>query len=271
VKSGYGLTPESELRLLHCLAAARRRTTAHLHPTALLLHALPAEWGERRSAYVEAMSALLPEILRSRLANAVDVYCDEVGFTTEECRALLRRARELGLLPRIHAEQFGRTGGVPLAAELGARAADHLECASEDDWGLLARAGVIAVLLPAAALTLGQALPRASLARAAGARVAIATDFNPGTSPAQSLLECAALAARLSGFSAEEALLALTWNAARALGLEAEVGHLGRGARADLVIWDCETLEELTYWMPATRAVAVLVDGRVVGATAPEG
>jgi imidazolonepropionase len=135
---------------------------------------------------------------------------------------------------------------------------------------VLARAGVVAVLLPAAALTLGQPLPKVALARAVNARVAVATDFNPGTSPAQSLVECAALAARLAGLNAEESLLALTWNAARALGVEAQVGHLDRGARADLVIWDCETLEELTYWMPAVRAATVLVDGRSVGATARE-
>ena len=144
---------------------------------------------------------------------------------------------------------------------IGALSADHLECATEEDWGVLARAGVVGVLLPAAALTLGQRLPHATLLRRAGARVAIATDFNPGTAPAQALLECAALAARMCGLDAEETLLAVTWNAAKALGVEAEVGHLNPGACGDAVIWECETLEELPYWMPAVRPDTVIVRG----------
>src|SRR5262249_40998968 len=152
------------------------------------------------------------------------------GFTVDECRAVLARAKELGFALTIHAEQTARFGGAQLAVELGARSADHLECANEEDWAGLAVAGVVGVLLPAAALTLGQRLPEAAMLRRAGARVAIATDFNPGTAPAQSLLECAVLAGRLCGFSADELLLAVTWNAARALGCEAEVGHLTPGA-----------------------------------------
>jgi imidazolonepropionase len=117
------------------------------------------------------------------------------------------------------------------------------------------------VLLPAAALTLGQRLPEAGMLRRTGATVAIATDFNPGTAPAQSLIECGALAARLCGFSAEEILKAVTWNAARALRIEAEVGHLNPGASGDAVIWECETLEELPYWMPAVRPDCVFIRG----------
>src|SRR5206468_4371962 len=121
--------------------------------------------------------------------------------------------------------------------------------------------GTVGVLLPAAALTLGQRLPRAELLRACGARVAVATDFNPGTAPAQSLLECAALAARLCGLTAEETLLAVTWNAARALGLDERVGHLNPGAWGDAVVWECEALEELPYWMPAVRPDGVFIRG----------
>ena len=117
------------------------------------------------------------------------------------------------------------------------------------------------MLLPAAALTLGQTLPDAAMIRRTGARFAIATDFNPGSSPAQSLLECGALAARLCRFTAEEVLLAITWNAAKALGVEAEVGHLNPGACGDAVIWECETLEELPYWMPAVRPDCVFMRG----------
>src|SRR5262249_851761 len=148
-----------------------------------------------------------------------------------------------------------------LAAELSARSADHLEAANADDWSALGRAGTVGVLLPAAALTLGQKLPDAAMLRASGARWAIATDFNPGTAPAQSLLERAAPAARLCGFDAEETLRSITWNAARALGAESDVGHLTPGAWGDAVTWECESLEELPYWMPAVRPDCVFMRG----------
>jgi imidazolonepropionase len=262
VKSGYGLTPSGEIRLLELMRGAAMRVPARLHRTALLLHALPEEWRERREPYVEEWcTRVLPEIARRELATAVDAFCDDVAFTVDECRRLLTRARELGFGIKLHADQTSRTGGARLAAELGALSADHLESATPEDWRALAAAGTVGVLLPAAALTLGQSLPPAAALRESGARVAIATDFNPGTAPAQSLLECAALAARLCGFGAEESLLAVTWNAARALGVEAEVGHLNPGAWGDAVTWECETLEELTYWLPAVRPDTVFMRG----------
>ena len=230
--------------------------------TALLLHALPEEFRGRRDAYVaEMIERALPEIARRELASAVDVFCDPVGFTVDECRAVLTAARGLGLALRLHADQTAASGGARLAAELGAASADHLESAGEEDWRALAGSGTVGVLLPAAALSLGQTLPRAAMLRASGARFAIATDFNPGTAPAQSLLECAALASRLCGLTAEETLMAVTWNAARVLGLEAQVGHLNPGAWGDAVAWECEMLEELPYWMPAVRPDCVFMRG----------
>ncbi|HET7225196.1 MAG TPA: imidazolonepropionase [Candidatus Eisenbacteria bacterium] len=262
VKSGYGLTPSAELRLLLLMRGAAQRVPARLHRTALLLHALPDEFRDHRTEFVDLLCArVLPEIAARELATAVDAFCDPMAFSVDECRVVLARARTLGLAVKLHAEQRARSGGARLAAEMGACSADHLECASEDDWRLLALGGVVGVLLPAAALTLGQRLPPAAMLRRAGARVAIATDFNPGTAPAQSLVECAALAARLSGFDAEEILLAITWNAARALGVDHEVGHLNPGAVGDAVMWECETLEELPYWMPAVRPDTVFMRG----------
>ncbi len=262
VKSGYGLTPAGEIRLLELMRGAAQRVPARLHRTALLLHALPEEYGGRRDEFLaEICERVLPELPARDLASAVDVFCDPVAFTVEECRAVLVRARALGLGVKLHADQLARSGGAQLAAELPALSADHLESARPEDWRALGAAGVVGVLLPGAARTLGQALPPARVLRESGARVAIATDFNPGTSPAQSLLECAALACRLCGFNAEEALLAVTWNAARALGVEAEVGHLNAGARGDAVAWECETLEVLPYWMPAVRPDVVFMRG----------
>jgi imidazolonepropionase len=262
VKSGYGLAPRRELRLLELMAGAAIRVPVRVHRTALVLHALPEEYDGRRAEYVqEVAGALLTDIHRRGMASAIDVFCDPVAFTVEECRTVLARATELGLPVKLHAEQMDRIGGARLAAEFRARSADHLESAVAEDWALLAEAGTVGVLLPAAALTLRQRLPDAAMIRASGARVAVATDFNPGTAPAQSLMECAALAARLCGFTAEEVLLAVTWNAARALGAESEVGHLTPGAWGDAVLWECETLEELPYWMPAVRPDTVFMRG----------
>jgi imidazolonepropionase len=262
VKSGYGLTPSAELRLLDLMRGAAQRVPTRVHRTALLLHALPDEYRDRRSEYLDEMcTRVIPEIRRRDLASAVDAFCDPVAFTSEECRRVLSCAKDHGLSIRVHADQFERSGGARLAAELKARSADHLESATEDDWKALARSGTVGVLLPAAAMTLGQKLPDAGLLRRSGARWALATDFNPGTAPAQSLLECAALASRLCGFNAEETLRAITWNAACALGAEADVGHLTPGSFGDAVAWECETLEELPYWLPAVRPDCVFVRG----------
>ena len=262
VKSGYGLTPAAELRLLELMRGARQRVPVRVHATALLLHALPEEYRDRRDAYLDTVcDSLLPLIRQRELATAVDAFCDEVAFSVSECRRLLEAARALGFAVKLHAEQLSRSGGAVLAAELGALSADHLESATPEDWRALAAAGTVGVLLPAAALTLGLQLPGAETIRDAGARFAIATDFNPGSAPAQSLLECAALAARLCRFTAPEILLAITWNAAKALGVEREVGHLNPGAWGDAVVWECETLEELPYWMPAVRPDCVFMRG----------
>jgi len=261
VKSGYALDPKAEVRLLELIRAASLRVPVRVHPTALLLHALPDAYEGRRAAYVDEVCATLEVIQRRGLATAVDAFCDPAGFGVDECRKVLERARDLGFGIKLHAEQLGRFGGAALAASLGALSADHLESATAEDWAALAAAGTVGVLLPAAALTLGQPLPRAETIRAAGARVAIATDFNPGTAPAQSLLECAAIAARQCGFSAEEILLALTAHPARALGVTADIGHLNPGSWADAVMWECETIEELPYWLPAVRPDCVFMRG----------
>jgi imidazolonepropionase len=262
VKSGYGLTPRGEHRLLELMRAAAARVPVRTHRTALLLHALPEDYDGRRAEYLDQMAGpMLDETARRGLASAVDAFCDPLAFSVAECRRLLERARALGLAVKLHADQLERTGGARLAAEVGALSADHLECAAEEDWEALAAADVVGVLLPAAALTLRQTLPHGEMIRRAGARFAIATDFNPGTAPAQSLLECGSLAARLCGLGAEEVLLALTYNAALALGVQHEVGHLNPGAWGDAVLWECETLEELTYWMPAVRPDTVFMRG----------
>ena len=262
VKSGYGANLSGEMRLLELMRGAAHRVPVRMHRTALLAHHLPDSYRERRERYIdEILEDTLPQVRRRELATAVDAFCDPVAFSVDECRRLLGGAKKMGFAITLHADQLERTGGALLAAELGARSADHLERANEDDWRALAGANVVGVLLPAAALTLRLPLPDARMLRASGARFAIATDFNPGTAPAQSIMECAAIAARQCGFSAEETLLAITYNAAKALGVEKEVGHLNPGAWGDAVIWECECVEELPYWMPAVRPDIVFMRG----------
>jgi len=262
VKSGYGLLPTEEVRLLELMRGARQRVPVRVHPTALLLHAVPEEYRDRRDALVDELcEQTLPLLKLRELATAVDVFCEDIAFSVDECRRLLVCAKKMGFDVKVHAEQLSRFGGARLAAELGARSADHLESADAADWEALGHAGTVGVLLPAAALTLGQPLPDAEMIRRSGARFAIATDFNPGSAPAQSLLECAALAARLCRFRADEILLAITWNAAKALGAEKDVGHLNPGAWGDAVAWECESLEELPYWLPAVRPDCVFMRG----------
>jgi imidazolonepropionase len=262
VKSGYGPNLSGEMRLLELMRGAAHRVPVRVHRTALLMHHLPESFRERRGRYFdEICEHTLPEIRRRDMAQAVDAFCDPVAFTVDECRRVLGCAKGMGFAITLHADQLERSGGAQLAAELGCRSADHLESAIEEDWRALAAADVVGVLLPAAALTMRLPLPEAAMLRRTGARVAIATDFNPGTAPAQSLLECATLAARLCGFTAEETLLAITYHAARALGVAHEVGHLNPGAWGDAVVWECETVEELPYWMPAVRPDTVFMRG----------
>ena len=217
-----------ELRLLELIRGAAQRVPMRVQRTALLLHALPEEYarpprGVRRG---RCATRTLPEIRGANSPSAVDVFCDPVAFTVEECRTLLdaregARASTSSSTP----SSSTRSGGAQLAAELGARSADHLECASDEDWrALAARRHGGRAAAGRGAHAAARRCPTAEMLRATGARFAIATDFNPGTAPAQSLLECAALAARLCGFTAEETLLAITWNAAKALGVEPRSG-----------------------------------------------
>ena len=262
VKSGYGPTPQGEMRLLETMRAPAQRVPVRVHRTALLLHAVPESYRDRRERLIEDfISKTLPEIRRRELATAVDVFCEDLAFSVDECRRLLSKAREMGFAVKLHAEQLTHGGGAALAAEIGAISADHLENATEADWKALGKAGVVGVLLPAAALTLRLPLPDAAMLRRLGVRVAIATDFNPGTAPPQSLLECGALAARICGFDAEETLMAIPWKGARARGGEKEGGHLNPGAAGDAIVWECETMEELPYWLPAVRPDCVFMRG----------
>ncbi len=266
VKSGYGLTLEDELKLLEAAARLAASHPIGLVPTCLGAHEVPDEYRDRREAYVSLVrDELLPEVARRGLARFADVFCEQGVFTVEESRSILARARELGLGVRLHADELADTGGAALAAELGAASADHLLFASDEGLGRMIEAGVVATALPATALFLRMGrFARARWILDRGGRVALATDWNPGSSMTPSLPLVTTLACTQMGLTPAEALAAITREAAASLGLGGEVGQLAPGMRADLVVLDLPDYRALPYFFGVNHVAAVVKAGRVV-------
>jgi imidazolonepropionase len=272
VKSGYGLETAAEVRSLEAIAEAGRRHPVTVVPTFLGAHEVPVEHRRERERYLRLLTdEMIPEVARRGLAAFGDVFCEQGVFSVEESRRVLSAARAHGMKLRVHADELAHTGGAELAAELGARSADHLLYVSNSGMRALARSGTVAVLLPAAAfyLRLGRYAPARALVDA-GAVVALGTDVNPGAGLSPSLPFAMAAACFGMGLSLEEALAAATVNAAVSLDLQAEVGSLQVGRRADLVVLRSARLLDLVrVGVPAIRAVVkagrlVVRDGRRV-------
>jgi len=245
IKSGYGLSLESERR---CLQVARALQGADVRTTYLGAHAVPPEFHGRPDDYVDLVVGWMPELHAEGLIDAVDVFCESIGFTPEQTRRIFASARELGLPVKLHAEQLSDQGGTQLACEFGALSCDHLEHLGEAGIEAMRRSGTVALLLPGAYYFLREtALPPIAALRAAGVPMAIATDHNPGTSPTLSLLLMLNMACTLFRMTPEEALRGVTVNAARALGL-ADRGRIAPGLRADFCVWDAGHPNELAYY-----------------------
>jgi imidazolonepropionase len=263
VKSGYGLIPDLELKQLRAITrVAARSDLPRVVPTLLALHALPPRTTDR-AKYTADVCALVREVASQHLARFVDAYVDEHAFDVAETREVGMAARNAGLGVRLHIGQFSDICGADLAAELGAKSADHLEHLSPAGARALARAHVSAGLLPIASFTLGQPPPNVAMLRDAGVKLVVASDANPGTAPTESLPLAMALAARSYGLSPSEVLEGVTVHAARALALD-ETGVLRIGARADITMWDLP--HELALIQPwgTPRARLVLRDGVVI-------
>lgn len=265
IKSGYGLETEAEVRSLQAIRAAAESHPVGVVPTFLGAHEVPPEHRGDRGRYLDLLiGEMIPEVARLRLAVFCDAFCEEGVFTVAESRRVLAAAREHGMKLRLHADELAWTGGAELAAELGARSADHLLFVSDAGARAMAEAGCAATLLPAAAfyLRLGRFAPARSLIEA-GVPVALATDANPGGGLSPSLPFAMALACFGMGLSLEEALAAATINAAYSLDVHRDVGSVEEGKRADLVILRSpRILDLLRVGVPAIRAV--IKDGRVV-------
>jgi imidazolonepropionase len=227
--------------------------------TCLSAHALPPEYAGRADEYIDAVCAWLPALHREGLVDAVDGFCDRIGFTAGQTRRVFDAARRLGLPVKLHAEQLSDQHGAVLAAEYGALSCDHLEHVGSDGVAAMAAAGTVAVLLPGAFYFLRETqLPPVAALRAAGVPIAIATDHNPGSSPTLSPLLMLSMACTLFRLTPEEALRGMTVHGARALGCR-DRGTLAAGKRADFVAWDVAHPNELAYWFgrnPCARVVA---------------
>jgi imidazolonepropionase len=259
IKSGYGLTAEHEARCLRVARRLGRELPLAVQTTCLSAHALPPEYAGRADQYIDAVCAWLPALHGEGLVDAVDGFCDRIGFTAEQTRRVFAGARRLGLPVKLHAEQLSDQHGAALAAEYGALSCDHLEYVGADGIAAMAAASTVAVLLPGAFYFLRETrLPPVAALRAAGVPIAIATDHNPGSSPTLSPLLMLSMACTLFRLTPEEALRGMTVFAARALGL-GDRGTLAPGKRADFVAWDIAHPNELAYWFgrnPCARVVA---------------
>ena len=251
IKSGYGLDPKSELRLVRLASELGEGEAVRIIPTLLALHALPADQRDRRAHYVgEIVDKLIPAAAQQGLATSVDAFCETIGFTADEVERLFKAAARHGLPVRLHAEQLSNQHGAALASRYRAMSADHLEHLDEAGAKAMAAAGTIAVLLPGAFYALQeQHKPPVDLLRKYKVGMAIATDCNPGTSPLLSPTLAMNMACTLFGLTPEEAVAGMTINAARALGLAHKVGSIAAGKQADICVWRIESLAELGYWI----------------------
>ncbi|MEO0620830.1 MAG: imidazolonepropionase [Pseudomonadota bacterium] len=249
IKSGYGLDLDTELRMLRVARALGETRAVRVVTTCLAAHALPVEFEGRSDDYINFVCAeVLPAAAEQGLVDAVDAFCEGIGFTAAQVTRVFDAAKALGLPVKLHAEQLSDLGGAALAAEYGALSADHLEYLGPDGIAAMATSGTVAVLLPGAFYTLRETqLPPVAALREAGVAMAVATDANPGSSPLTSLLLALNMACTLFRLTPEETLSGATREAARALGLGAETGTLEAGKAADIAIWDVSAPEELAY------------------------
>jgi len=265
-KSGYGLTPESERKSLRAIRRARRRARISVVPTFLGAHALPAEYAKKRAAYVRLVTdTMIPRIARERLAEFCDVFCEKGAFTAAESLAILRAGKAHGLRPKIHADEIERSGGALVAAKVGATSAEHLGATDAAGIRALVKAKVVPVLLPTTSVFLKLAKkPDARAMIDAGCAVALASDFNPGSSPTANLSLAAALGCSMLSMTPEEVVTAITRNAAAAVGREGVAGSLAVGRPADVVVIDAPSYVHVPYRMGTNLVHTVLRHGRVM-------
>ncbi|RAP59162.1 imidazolonepropionase [Oleiagrimonas sp. MCCC 1A03011] len=268
IKSGYGLDLDSERRMLRVARRIGEALGLTVRTSFLGLHALPPEFAEDAEGYVaEVCDRMLPVLAKEGLIDAVDAFCETIGFTRDQVQRLFERAHALGLPVKLHAEQLSDQDGAALTASFDGLSADHLEYLSEHGVRAMADAGTVAVLLPGAFYALRETkLPPIDALREHNVPMAVATDLNPGTAPLRSLRLAANMACTLFRLTPLEALRGTTVHAAQALGLH-DRGVLRNGARADMVLWHARHPAELSYWIGGSLADRIFVAGRTAAQT----
>jgi imidazolonepropionase len=267
VKSGYGLTLDDELKSLRVIARLSRELPMRIVPTFLGAHEIPLEHrgsAGDRAAYVDSIIyEMIPAVTRDKLARFADVFCETGVYTVSESRAILSAARSAGLLLKLHADELTSSGGAELAASIAATSADHLAAVSDDGILALSRGATVATLLPGTMTFLGKAkhAPARRLIEA-GVPVALATDFNPGTSPTPNLPLILTFGVSQLRLSVAEVVTAATVNGAAALALAGSVGQIAAGFSADLALFDMHDIRELPYWYGDNRCVGTWVRGK---------
>ena len=269
IKSGYGLSLDAERRQLRVARRLGEAYGATVRTTFLGAHALPPEYAGRSSDYIDLVcNRMLPALAEEGLVDAVDAFCERIAFSLDETEQVFKAAQALGLPVKLHAEQLSDMGGAALAARYGALSCDHVEHLSATGIEAMHDAGSVAVLLPGAFYTLRDTqLPPIDALRAAGVPMAVATDHNPGTSPALSLLLMVNMACTLFRLTVAEAINGVTVHAARALGLQDTHGRLAVGRPADFVLWNLADAAELAYWFGQRPARCIVRQGRIAVAS----
>jgi imidazolonepropionase len=267
VKSGYGLSLDDELKTLRVIDRLRRELPVRIVPTFLGAHEIPLEYRSShttRTAYIEiVVNDMIPIVARNQLARFADVFCETGVYSVDESRTILTAARRAGLLLKLHADELTSSGGAELAASIAATSADHLGAVSDGGIAALARGATVATLLPGTMLFLGKTTraPARQLIEA-GVPVALATDFNPGTSPTPNLPLILTLGVSQLRLSAAESVIAATVNGAAALAMADHIGQITPGFAADLAVFDVDDVRDVPYWYGDNRCVATFVGGK---------
>lgn len=261
-KSGYGLSLESEIKLLNVYAELKNESVQTIVPTFLGAHTFPKEYKQDHASYIKIiMQQMLPQVAAGKLATFCDIFVEKSAFSEADAEMILGRAKELGFKIKLHADQFSDSSGAKLACKFKATSADHLECTDDAGAALLAEANVIAVMLPLASLYTNQKAADARKFINAGCRLAVATDFNPGSAPSFDLPLAMFLGCTLNRLTPAEALKAATINAAVAIGIEDRCGSLQVGKEADLVLIDANSVEDWMYHQRDNRIAKVFKKG----------
>ena len=265
-KSGYGLTLEDELKSLRVIKRLNENSDLDLVATFMGAHDFPEEFKGNHDSYINLIcDEMIPAVAVEKLAEYCDVFCENGYFSTEQSLRILKTAKQYGLIPRLHADEFEDSGGASLAAKIGAISADHLMAVSQTGISDMAKSGVIATLLPGTTFFLGKnTYANGRKMIDSGCDVAIATDFNPGSCTLQSMPMIISLATLYCGLSIEEAFVSATYNGAKSINRENQIGAIKNGYKADLLFWDMKSIDEIPYWLGNDRILSVMKNGELI-------